>query len=191
MAHLQGKGPAPSNPMVRLSESVEATDTFDGLAAWLRPVADGLLRLPLSREVLRGDWLGHAVHPLMTDLPIGFWTSANVLDLVGGEQTRPAAQLLTGLGVASAVPTAVTGLAEWGGLRTERDRRTGTAHAVGNTVALGCFAGSWLARRRGRWATGVALGLVGASAATVAGYLGGHLATARRVGTRHPAFEDD
>jgi uncharacterized membrane protein len=189
MTITEGTPPSRS-PLVQLSEAIEATTAFDGVAAWLRPLADTLLRSPQSRAVLEGDWLGHAVHPLLTDLPIGFWTSANVLDLVGGESARPAAELLTGLGVASALPTALTGLAEWGGLTSERERRTGTAHAVGNVAALSCFAASWVARRRGRWATGAALGLAGASFATVAGFLGGHLTIARKVGSRHPAFDD-
>lgn len=181
----------PDGPFVRLAEAVEAADALDRVSALVRPLAGALLGSPGRRDALQGRWLGHAVHPLLTDLPIGFWTSANVLDLTGGRAARPAAQLLTGLGVASALPTAVTGLAEWGGLSTERDRRTGTAHAVGNAVALVCFTGSWLARRRGRWATGAALGLVGASAASASGFLGGHLSEARKVSSRNAAFATD
>jgi len=40
-------------------------------------------------SVLRGEWLGHAVHPLLTDVVLGTWTSASVLDLFGGGATRP------------------------------------------------------------------------------------------------------
>ena len=36
-----------------------------------------------ARSVLGGDWLGHPLHPLLTDLPIGFWTSSFVLDFAG------------------------------------------------------------------------------------------------------------
>lgn len=177
-------------PLVRLTEAVEGATALDGLSAGLRPLATALVADPARRDLLQGKWLGHALHPLLTDLPIGFWTSANVLDVLGGTSARPAARMLTGLGVASALPTAVTGLAEWAGLRTERDRRTASAHALGNVVALTCYTASWAARRRGRWATGAALGLAGASFATASGYLGGHLAAARQVSTRHPAFEE-
>ena len=54
------------------------------------PVADTvrhtLDRQPL-KDALSGTWLGHPLHPLLTDLPIGFWTSAFTLDLVGGRTT--------------------------------------------------------------------------------------------------------
>jgi uncharacterized membrane protein len=184
-------GAAGRTTVVRLTQQIEGAAVLDGLARALRPVAEAVVAEPVRRDVLQGKWLGHALHPLMTDLPIGFWTSANMLDVMGGRSARPAARLLTGLGVASAVPTAVTGMAEFAGLRTQRDRRTGSLHAAGNVVALGCYTASWLARRRGRWGTGVALGLAGAGAATFSGLLGGHLAIAREVSSKNAAFAGD
>lgn len=175
--------------LVRLTQQVEDARALDALAKVFRPLAGAVVADPGRRDLLRGKWLGHALHPLMTDLPIGFWTSANTLDLIGGKRSRPAAELMTGLGVLSALPTALTGWSEYAALDTDRDRRTAGVHAIGNAVAIWCFAGSWVERRRGHWATGVALGLAGASAATAAGLLGGHLAAARRVTTRHPAFD--
>jgi uncharacterized membrane protein len=148
-----------------------------------------LLADPARRDALHGTWLGHAVHPIMTDLPIGFWTSAVTLDVLGGRQSRPAATRLVGLGLAAAVPTALTGLAEWG-VAPRRDQRTGLVHAAANTVALGLYAASYRARRGGRHGRGVLLGVAGGAAAGVGGYLGGHLTSARKVSTRHPAFED-
>ena len=71
-------------------------------------------------------WLGHPLHPLLTDLPIGFWTSAFVLDLVGGPGSRDASRQLVAWGVVSAVPTAAAGLADWPGLD-----RAGPAHRAG------------------------------------------------------------
>src|SRR6185503_795064 len=61
-------------------------------------------------------------------------------------------------------------------------RRVGLVHAAANTTALACYAASWWARVRGRHARGVALGLAGATAATVGGYLGGHLLQSLGVG---------
>jgi uncharacterized membrane protein len=177
------------NPLVRFAESVEGAAALDGVVAQVRPVAGALVSSPTRRDALQGAWLGHAVHPLLTDVPIGFWTSACTLDLVGGEAARPAARVLTGLGIVASLPTAVTGLAEWAGLTTQRDRRTATAHALGNVAALTCFTGSWLARRSGHWGAGAALGLAGASFASVSGFLGGHLSEARKVSSRHGAFQ--
>ena len=189
MTHVSDRGAGP-NTLVRLTQQLEGDESLDSLADVIRPLAQGLVADPGRRDLLQGEWLGHAVHPLLTDLPIGFWTSANVLDLVGGPSARPAARRLVALGIACAIPTALTGLAEWAGLQTTRDRRTASAHALGNTVALTCYTASWVARRRQRWTTGVILGLAGASAASVSGYLGGHLSEARKVSTRHPAFKE-
>ncbi|MDH2414586.1 DUF2231 domain-containing protein [Nocardioides sp. CER19] len=189
MSHLSTREDNP-DVLVRLTQQLEGDASLDSLAEVIRPLADRLVADPERRRLLQGEWLGHALHPLLTDLPIGFWTSANVLDLVGGRAARPAARRLVGLGVACAVPTAITGLAEFAALQVTRDRRTASAHALGNVVALTCYTASWVARRRERWTAGVLLGLAGASAATVGGYLGGHLAAGRRVSTRHPAFRN-
>jgi uncharacterized membrane protein len=180
-----------NGPLVRAAAAVEEAGQLDRASALLRPVASALVGERALRDALQGRWLGHALHPLMTDLPIGFWTSATVLDLVGGEAARPAARRLTGLGVLAAVPTALTGLAEFGGLQHTRDRRTATAHALGNVAALSCYTGSWIARRRGRWTTGVALALAGSAIASGSGFLGGHLSEARKVSSRNPAFAGD
>jgi hypothetical protein len=124
----------------------------------------------------------------MTDLPIGLWTSAITLDLVGGPDARTAARKLVGLGVLTALPTAVTGWAEWASAG-EREQRVGVVHAVSNVVALTGFVASWRARRRGAHVRGAALALASSTALAVGGYLGGHLVSARKVSTRNPAFD--
>jgi nitrite reductase/ring-hydroxylating ferredoxin subunit len=139
------------------------------------------------KDVLSGTWLGHTLHPMLTDVPIGCWTSAFVLDVVGGRAARPAAQRLVGLGILTAVPTAVTGASDWSDTYGETTR-LGAVHAASNTVALTCYGASWLARRRGHHVGGVALGLLGAGAATVGGYLGGHLVSALGVGVDQTTF---
>ncbi len=140
--------------------------------------------------VLRGDWLGHAVHPLLTDLVIGSWTSATVLDLLGGTESTIPAQRLLGVGLLAAGPTAWTGWAEWSAAG-ERDKRVGLVHAVTNGLAVGIYAASWVARRRGRHSSGARLALAGAAVSGVGAYLGGHLAAARKLGSRHPAYGED
>jgi uncharacterized membrane protein len=124
---------------------------------------------------------GHPVHPALTDLPIGFWTSAWVLDLIGGERHAPSAELLAGLGVLSALPTAATGAADWRSL-SPRDKRLGLLHAASNVTATALYAASWLARRRGDRRRGLVLGHLGAAAATVGGALGGELVFRRGAG---------
>jgi nitrite reductase/ring-hydroxylating ferredoxin subunit len=124
---------------------------------------------------------------MLTDLPIGFWTSAFILDIVGGKRSRPAAELLVGLGVLSALPTAASGAADWSDT-DGRSRRVGFVHAAANTSAVALYAWSWNARRQHRHGRGVALGFLGATAATVGGFLGGHLLARRGIGVDNTAF---
>lgn len=177
------------SPAVLLAEQVEGASVLDPAVRAVTPLAEAIVASEGRRRLLQGEWLGHALHPLMTDLPIGFWTSASVLDLVGDEESRPGARLLVALGVLSAVPTAITGWAEWAAVGRQQERRVGVVHAVSNGVAILTYAASWRARRRGDHARGRNLALAGAAVATVGGYLGGHLVSARKVSTRHPAFD--
>ena len=145
------------------------------------------LRDSATGSALRGEWMGHALHPALTDLPIGLFTAAAALDLLGGKATHPAAQKLVGLGLLSAVPTALTGWAEWS-RADHRAQRVGIAHAALNVASLGLYAGSWMARRRSHHGLGAALSLAGSGITVAAAYLGGHLVTVREVASRHPAF---
>lgn len=138
-------------------------------------------------DALRGKWLGHALHPVLTDLPIGMFTATSVLDVFGGSASHAAAQRLLGVGLLGAAPTAVTGWAEW--TRAERPaQRVGVAHAALNVAAIALYAGSWAARRGGRHRFGAVLATGGAGVLGAAAYLGGHLTTVRKVSSRHPAF---
>lgn len=132
---------------------------------------------------LHGDWLGHALHPMLTDLPIGFWTSSCILDLIGGRSSRRASTRLIGLGLLSALPTAASGAVEWSDIDDDRPRRLGVVHAAANGVAMALYYTSWRARHRGHHLRGVLLGLGGALAATVGGHLGGHLAFVEGMGS--------
>ena len=127
-------------------------------------------------------WLGHPLHPVLTDVTIGCWTSALVLDLVGGRSGARAAQRLIGLGILSAVPTVASGAADWS--RLDRgDQRIGLIHAAANSTAIALYGWSWLARRRGHHLRGIGISVAGVAAVTVGGYLGGHLTYRRSVGT--------
>ena len=97
-------------------------------------------------------------------------------------------QQLVGASLVAVGPTAWTGWAEWD-QAAPRDKRVGLVHAVTNGLAIGLYAASYLSRKRGRHETGARLGLAGATVASVGGYIGGHLAIARKVGTAHPAVD--
>jgi nitrite reductase/ring-hydroxylating ferredoxin subunit/uncharacterized membrane protein len=172
----------------RLVDRLAATDALDTIG---KPVATQVAKLVgtgPTKDLLSGTWMGHPLHPMLTDLPIGFWTSAFTLDLVGGKRSRKASQRLVALGILSSLPTAAAGLSDWSDTIGE-DRRLGTAHALGNTAALGLYTLSWRARRKGRHGRGVLLGFLGAGAATVGGYLGGHLVFRKGVGPDRNAWK--
>jgi hypothetical protein len=168
---------------------LEETAALDGAVEALRPTITRVFGQGQRAAVLRGEWLGHAVHPLLTDVVLGTWTSAVVLDLCGGEESAAAARRLVGVGLLAVGPTAWTGWAEWSAAGP-RDQRVGVVHAVSNALAIGLYTASWAVRRRGRRDLGTGLALVGAAALTLGGYLGSHLSIGRKLGSRHPAYED-
>jgi nitrite reductase/ring-hydroxylating ferredoxin subunit/uncharacterized membrane protein len=175
----------------RLAEDVGRASALDGPAeAVARAVRNAIPRGGV-KDVLSGTPLGHAIHPLLTDIPIGSWTAAALLDVLGGRDARPASKRLVAIGVLAAAPTAATGLNDWADTTPASDsvRRIGAVHAVANVAALGLYAASWAARRRGRLGRGVALGLAGLGALTVGGHLGGHLSYSKAVGVDQTALE--
>ncbi|GAA2723420.1 DUF2231 domain-containing protein [Cellulomonas aerilata] len=179
-----GSRPAMVEAMLRL-EHAEALDRWvDRLA----PAAAALVRDQKVADLLHGRAAGHAAHPVLTDVPIGTWTSAFLLDLIGGRRSRPAARRLIGAGILAAVPTAVTGLAEWAATSDQPSRRVGVVHAAANTVGLVLYTASYRARGRGHHLRGVVLSLAGLGVVGGSGYLGAHLSLARKVATRDPAF---
>jgi hypothetical protein len=176
--------------IVRLTLKLEDATALDRPVHALEPSVEALFGTGSRGSLLRGEWLGHAVHPMLTDVVLGSWTSASLLDLLGGPDSSAAAQRLIGTGLLAAGPTAWTGWAEWSAAGS-RDKRVGLVHAVTNGVAIGLYAASWFARRRGRHAVGVRRALAGAAVSGAGAYLGGHLTEARKVASRHPAYDDD
>jgi len=176
--------------LVEAALKLERTAALDRWVERLAPAAAALVKDRKVAAVLHGRALGHAAHPLLTDVPIGTWASAFVLDLIGGKRSRTAATRLIGTGILAAVPTAVTGLAEWAVTTDQPSRRVGAVHAAANTVGLGLYVLSYRARRRGRHGFGVLTGLAGLSVVGVSGFLGAHLSLARKVATRDDAFAE-
>ena len=154
---------------------IEANPKLDQVASRLDGLATKVSQ-GRTGEVLRGEPLGHPLHPALTDLPIGFFTSASVLDLIGGRSGRTAARRLIFFGLLSVPATAAAGLADYSGMTDPKTRRVAAVHAAGNSVAALLYFSSWRARGRHRHVRGKLLALAGAGVATGAGYLGGRLA---------------
>jgi hypothetical protein len=148
-------------------EAVDAITALEALDEPARAVAKtvrGAVPAGPVKDALSGTWLGHALHPWLTDLPIGTWTSAVLLDWLGGAESRQAADRLVALGIAFTLPAVVTGATEWADSEPASDsvRRIGLVHAAANAGVTTLFAASLGARRRGARGTGRLLALAGA-----------------------------
>src|SRR5215213_9031764 len=61
-----------------------------------------------AKNALHGVWLGHPLHPVFTDIPIGAWTTALALDAVsnGDAGMRRATTFALGVGLTGALGAA-------------------------------------------------------------------------------------
>jgi nitrite reductase/ring-hydroxylating ferredoxin subunit/uncharacterized membrane protein len=161
-----------------LMNKLERASALDRVGDRLQSRVWSLLRSQRVKDALHGVWLGHPLHPALVQIPIGAWISSAVLDLMPGQRRMPghqrAATTLVAVGAASALPTALTGVNDWSWLWQE-ERRVGLVHAATNTLAVALYAGSLVARLRGRHQIGRTLGLFGLAAVNAGGYIGGHL----------------
>jgi nitrite reductase/ring-hydroxylating ferredoxin subunit/uncharacterized membrane protein len=174
----------------RIVERIEQLDGLDALSEPLqKAVRSAIPQESELKDLLSGTWLGHPLHPPLTDVVIGAWTSALLLDLLGGEDLEQAADCLVAAGILAAMPTAVAGLSDWAELRGG-SRRVGSVHALGNTTALLLHTLSWFARRRADRGRGVTLSALGYGIASFSAWLGGHLSFAKGVGVNQTAFEE-
>ena len=177
----------PLEPAVRAIESARFLDPVAKAAA---RTARTLISGPV-KDALSGTWLGHAVHPLLTDVVIGTFPSATLLDLLGRRRGRAAAERLIAVGIAAYGPTALTGVSDWADSEPAQHGRAprGPVHAGSNAVTLSLYAPSLVARAPRRPRPGVLLGALGASALAAGAYLGGHLTLGQGVGTDQTVFD--
>jgi len=170
----------------RAAEAAVLDAPAEQIGKTVRELVSGSLK-----DVVSGTWLGHALHPLLTDVVIGSWTSATLLDLLGGEEAARAAERLVGVGIVAYGPTALTGWSDWADSEQvdPEVRRVGLVHATVNGVAFALYAGSLASRRLGRRRLGVGLALAGAGALSAGGHLGGHLAFRLGIGVDQTAFD--
>jgi uncharacterized membrane protein len=161
----------PQTMIERIRDSV----ALDGAGRLLKRTAE---RFHLQQLSERGEaMLGHPVHPALTDLPIGCWTSSCLLDVLGGRRYAQASRVLVGFGVLSAVPTVAFGMGDAVKLDPE-PRRIAAVHAAANLLAVAVYTASWRRRRHDQQASGVLLGFLAGVIASAGGYLGGALAWA-------------
>ncbi len=169
-------------PRVMDKLSPEQTEMLDEWSEQIQGLLRGVVEQggPAARRVknwLNGVWLGHPLHPALTDLVLGAWWTGALLDLTGGRRSADAAITV---GVLAAVPTALAGATDWTDTEAEQ-RRSGLVHALLNTAGLGCMIASLFARRAEQRALGFGLSTTGLALATFSGWIGGELVY--RMGT--------
>lgn len=172
-----------------LVKQIEDLEQLDDLSRPLADLAGRATRSDPVKNLLSGTWVGHQLHPMLTDVPIGAWVMAAALDWTAPKSGARAARRLIGLGILAAIPTAATGASDWSETYAA-EQRVGIVHALANSAGLLAQSASWVARRRGRRLTGMALSTAGLGITLGAAYLGGHLSFIRGVGVNHTAFDE-
>lgn len=160
-----------------LASRLESSAALDDLGRAAGDTVRDLVPDGGVKDVLSGARLGHPLHPILTDIPIGVWTSSVLLDRTGGKASQPAADRLIVIGVLAAGATAASGWSDWANAERERAdvRRSGLVHAAANAGAVALMIGSYAARKRCARGRGRLLSLGGSTGLGAGGWLGGHL----------------
>jgi len=147
--------------------------------------ADGSPEAQKLRNFLNGTWLGEPLHVVLTDLPVGAWTVAMVLDLLDLVLDRRefalAADTSIGIGLAGAAGAAVTGMTDWSDVDSPA-RRLGLIHGLLNLSGTALFATSLLLRRKKSRRNGRIVSALGYAVIAYAAHLGGKMVYEHRVG---------
>jgi nitrite reductase/ring-hydroxylating ferredoxin subunit/uncharacterized membrane protein len=170
---------------------------------WLEPIADRLQSKiaaelndggsigPSVGNILHGTWLGHPLHAVLTDVPIGSWTAAAVFDALekttGSRIIGRTADAAITVGLIGATAAAVTGLADWSKVGGGRPRRIGLVHGLLNITASACYITSLCLRRHHSRQTGRQFAMLGFLVSNLSAYLGGHLVYNEKIGVDYTA----
>lgn len=172
-------------PIDRLSRNAR----ISAIAERVQPFVSQLLSRT-GRPVqnfLHGSPLGHPLHAILTDVPLGAWTVTAALDaieLCGGSGTGSDAALVVGL--AGAGGAILSGWADWSD--THADPRTlGMAHALVNGTAVSGYVLALILRRNGRRRLGLVTALAAYAIVGAGAYIGGELSYGQLLGAKHTA----
>ena len=154
----------------------------------------------VAKDFLHGVWLGHPLHPVLTDIPIGAWTMAQVFDVAsiaqGGDKSLDqAADIALGVGIVAAVGAATTGIADWSEARQAGTlRRMGLAHGLLNAAGLTLNIVSLLMRQKnsgGQRRVARAFSAAGYLTSATAAYVAGELVYNHGMAVSRNAFVEE
>ena len=181
-----------------LIKAVEQQEVLERLSEQIRPLVRGSFEMagPTGKQVknfLHGTWLGHPLHPVLTDVPIGAWTAAFALDAMesisGRRELGSGADVAITVGLVGAVGAAATGLTDWSETYG-RARKVGLLHGMLNAGATALYVTSLVLRRKKKRNAGLGFAMLGYAVSSAAAYLGGHLVFGEQVGVNHAAAQE-
>ena len=181
-----------------LIKAVSQQETLDRLSDQIQPLVRDAFQSagPVGRGVknaLHGTWLGHPLHPALTDIPLGAWTAALALDAMesisGRRELGAGADAAIAVGLVGAAGAAVTGLTDWS--ETDgRARKVGLLHGLLNVGATVLYTTSLVLRRKKKRNAGVGFAMLGFAVSSASAYLGGHLVFGEQIGVNHAAAQE-
>ena len=181
-----------------LIKAVDQQPAFDRLSDQIQPLVRDTFNAmgPAGREVknaLHGTWLGHPLHPALTDVPLGAWIAALALDAMesisGRRELGAGADAAIAVGLVGAAGAAVTGLTDWS--ETDgRARKVGLLHGLLNVGATVLYTTSLVLRGRKRRNAGRGFAMLGFAVSSASAYLGGHLVFGEQIGVNHAAAQE-
>ena len=181
-----------------LIKAVDQQETLDRLSEQIQPLVQDAFKSagPAGREVknfLHGTWLGHPLHPALTDVPLGAWTAALALDAMesisGRKELAAGADAAIAVGLVGAAGAAVTGLTDWSET-SGRARKVGMLHGLMNVGATALYTTSLILRRRKQRGAGMGFAMLGYAVSSASAYLGGHLVFGEKIGVNHAAVDE-
>jgi nitrite reductase/ring-hydroxylating ferredoxin subunit/uncharacterized membrane protein len=133
----------------------------------------------LLQDFLNGSWLGHSLHPVLTDVVVGGATMVVFLDILriffGVDGLEDATSWTLGLTVVAGVGTIVTGLTDFKDTAVGNERNVAGMHGVINIIAVVIFFVSLLQRLGGGHDAAFWAALLAYLVISVGAYIGGHV----------------
>jgi nitrite reductase/ring-hydroxylating ferredoxin subunit/uncharacterized membrane protein len=169
---------------------------LSGLSNWIAGVVNGFYRVlgapgKYLQDFLNGSWLGHSLHPVLTDVVIGGSTVAVLLEIIGWfgvDGLRPAIAWTLGLTWLAAIGTIVTGLTDYKDTATGDERNLAGVHGLINIVATIAFIVAFVAYLGPDGSLGPVLLIAGYLVISVGAYIGGHVVFKYGYMVNHNAF---
>jgi len=163
---------------------IDSQKWLEPFGGFIQKIVGGLYK-PLGapgqrlKSFLHGAWWGHALHPAITDIPLGAWTVAIVADLVAftGKVSQQVGDFCVFIGLVVALGAVITGYNDhhetYG-----KELRVATAHGLIMTTTTILYAVSFLLRWLGAASShdlAVWVSIAGYALLLIGGYVGGDL----------------